>query len=247
MMYAKEAPSLLDRYTLAKSFGFKGVECAFPYEFSKEDLIKAKTDQLEQVLINADPGSSLGFAALVGEEDNFMKSLEKSIDYCVALNCKRLHIMSGRISDETRGSIEVLKSNLTRAIPILEKAGVVGLIEPINPYWVPHYFLNDFDIAQDIITEINHPNIRLMLDIFHLQYQKGNLSNNIKKYLPITGHVQIAQVPDRHEPDSLGEKNYKYVLDLLQSYDKEWIGLEYIPKSDTNGGLKWIENFGFHL
>ena len=188
-----------------------------------------------------------------------------------------------------------------------------------------------------------------MLDIFHLQYQKGNLSNNIKKYLPITGHVQIAQVPDRfiliqnwisctkfqsynqlrsgniknifswnstvqnwgqvgcgvynfwyqnyldfikkvyelqgsccifwsdivkiwgcflnmenwkfvqpkksqfwinlirHEPDSLGEKNYKYVLDLLQSYDKEWIGLEYIPKSDTNGGLKWIENFGFHL
>ena len=73
----------------------------------------------------------------------------------------------------------------------------MGLIEPINPYWVPHYFLNDFDIAQDIITEINHPNIRLMLDIFHLQYQKGNLSNNIKKYLPITGHVQIAQVPDR--------------------------------------------------
>ena len=96
-----------------------------------------------------------------------------------------------------QGSIEVLKSNLTRAIPILEKAGVVGLIEPINPYWVPHYFLNDFDIAQDIITEINHPNIKLMLDIFHLQYQKGNLSNNIKKYLPITGHVQIAQVPDR--------------------------------------------------
>ena len=90
-----------------------------------------------------------------------------------------------------------MKSNLTIAIPILEKAGVVGLIEPINPYWVPHYFLNDFDIAQDIITEISHPNIRLMLDIFHLQYQKGNLSNNIKKYLPITGHVQIAQVPDR--------------------------------------------------
>ena len=78
------------------------------------------------------------------------------------------------------GSIEVLKSNLKLAIPMLEKSGVTGLIEPINPYWVPNYFLNDFDIAQNIIEEINHPNIKLMLDIFHLQYQKGNLSNNIK-------------------------------------------------------------------
>ena len=111
--------------------------------------------------------------------------------------CKEVKVLWLKRSFLFQGSIEVLKSNLTRAIPILEKAGVVGLIEPINPYWVPHYFLNDFDVAQDIITEINHPNIRLMLDIFHLQYQKGNLSNNIKKYLPITGHVQIAQVPDR--------------------------------------------------
>ena len=97
MMYAKEATSLLDRYTCARSYGFKGVECAFPYEFSKEDLIKAKTDDLEQVLINADPGSSLGYAALVGQEDNFMKSLEKSLDYCVALKCKRLPLKSTTI------------------------------------------------------------------------------------------------------------------------------------------------------
>ena len=130
---------------------------------------------------------------------------------------------------------------------MLEKANVVGLIEPINPYWVPNYFLNDFDMAEKIINEINHPKVRLMLDIFHLQYQKGNLSNNIKKYLPITGHVQIAQVPHRHEPDSLGEKNYKYVLDQLQLYENQWIGLEYIPKNGTNEGLKWIEEFGFQL
>ena len=73
------------------------------------------------------------------------------------------------------------------------------------------------------------------------------LKNDIKKYLPITGHVQIAQVPDRHEPDSLGEKNYKYVLDRLQYYEEEWIGLEYIPLNGTNEGLKWIEEFGFQL
>ena len=104
MMYVKESQSLLDRYTYARSYGFKGVECAFPYEHSKEDLIKAKTDDLEQVLINADPGSSLGYAALVGQENNFMKSLEKSLDYCVALKCKRLHIMSGRIGADSKGT-----------------------------------------------------------------------------------------------------------------------------------------------
>ena len=111
MMYAKEATSLLDRYTCARSYGFKGVECAFPYEFSKEDLVKAKTDDLEQVLINADPGSSLGYAALVGQEDNFMKSLEKSLDYCVALKCKRLHIMSGRIGADSKGTENSIKKS----------------------------------------------------------------------------------------------------------------------------------------
>ena len=80
---------------------------------------------------------------------------------------------------------------------MLEKAGIVGLIEPINPYWVPNYFLNDFDLGLKIVEELNHPNLRMMLDLFHLQYLKGNMTNNIKKYLPWSGHVQLAQVPTR--------------------------------------------------
>jgi len=247
MMFVKETPSILERYALAKTFGFKGVECAFPYDQSTSDLAKAKGD-LEQVLINVDPGSSLGFAALVGQEDKFMESLIKSLEYCKALNCKRLHIMSGKVTEDVKGSLEVLKSNLIKAIPLLEAANVIGLIEPINPYWVPGYFLNDFDLAEKILLEINHPKIRMMLDIFHLQYLKGNLSNNIPKYLPITAHVQIAQVPDRHEPNSDGEKNYKYVLEVLEKakYD-QWIGLEYIPAGNTKEGLSWIKEYGYAL
>ena len=128
---------MLERYSLAKSFGFTAVECAFPYDIPIEKLKQAKeSNGLEQVLINTFPGSSLGFAALIGQEDAFMSSLEKSIQYCTALNCTRLHIMSGKISDDFQGSEEVLKKNLTKALPLLEKAGIVGLIEPINPYWV---------------------------------------------------------------------------------------------------------------
>ena len=81
--------------------------------------------------------------------------------------------MSGRVNDDIQGNVQVLKDNLKKALPMLQKAGIIGLIEPINPYWVPNYFLNDFDLAEDIIKELNHPHLKMMLDVFHLQYLKG--------------------------------------------------------------------------
>ena len=179
-MYTKETANLLERYALARKSGFQAVECAFPYAFTKEELGKVQKESgLQQILLNMDPGSTLGFAALVNHEQKFMDSLEKSIEYCQAVNCQRLHIMSGKVTENVKASAQVLKDNLKKAVPLLEKAGIVGLIEPINPYWVPNYFLNDFDLAVDIIKDIDHPNLKLMLDVFHLQYLKGNLSNNI--------------------------------------------------------------------
>ena len=181
-MYTKETPNLLERYSLAQKSGFQAVECAFPYAFTPEELVKVQVDSgLEQILLNTDPGTCLGFAALVNHEQKFMESLHKSIEYCQAVKCQRLHIMSGKMTENVTASTQVLKDNLKKALPLLEKAGIIGLIEPINPYWVPDYFLNDFDLAADIIKEINHPNLKLMLDVFHLQYLKGNLSNNIPK------------------------------------------------------------------
>lgn len=193
-------------------------------------------------------GSSLGFAALVGKEQDFLSSLSKSIEYCQALKCQRLHIMSGKVQDDVPGCEEVLIRNLINAVPMLESAGIIGLIEPINPYWVPEYFLNNFDLGQRVVKAVNHPNLKLMLDVFHLQYLNGNLTNGIKKYLDISGHVQIAQVPTRHEPNSDGEKNYKYVLKQFEEMNYQgWIGLEYIPKGKTETGLSWIQEFGYSM
>ena len=111
-----------------------------------------------------------------------------------------------------------------------------------------HYFLNDFDLGARIVESLNHPNLRLMLDLFHLQYLKGNVTNNIEKYLPLSGHVQLAQTPDRHEPNSPGENDYQYVLKQLEknNYDG-WIGLEYIPQNGTNEGLAWLDQYGYTL
>lgn len=240
---------MLERYALAKSSGFRAVECAFPYDFPKEEIAAAKENLgLEQILINTYPGANLGFAALENHQPQFMESLNRSIEYCQALKCSRLHIMSGKVSGDVQGSEEVLKDNLIKALPLLEQAGIVGLIEPINPYWVPNYFLNDFNVGQRLVQEINHPNLMLMLDIFHLQYLLGNLGNNVSKLLPFSGHVQIAQVPDRHEPNSEGENNYKYILQILERSNYQgWIGLEYIPQKGTDEGLRWVEEYGYSL
>eukprot|EP00094_Tigriopus_californicus_P013267 TCALIF_12831-PA protein Name:"Similar to Hyi Putative hydroxypyruvate isomerase (Mus musculus)" AED:0.12 eAED:0.12 QI:8/0.5/0.66/1/1/1/3/114/201 len=102
--------------------------------------------------------------------------------------------------------------------------------------------------CKKVIEELNSPNLRLQLDIFHLQFIKGDLTHNIKKFLSITGHIQLAQVPNRNEPDTFGEIDYKYVLDVLeQEKYGGWIGLEYNPKGDTVSGLKWIKDFGYEL
>ena len=128
-MYVKESSSMLDRYSMAKDFGFKAVECAFPYDIDKNELktVKEKLG-LEQILINTDPGTSLGFAALVGQEDNFMKSLEKAISYCQALDCKRLHIMSGKALAKSEASEDVLINNLTKVISHRKKIPILGMI-----------------------------------------------------------------------------------------------------------------------
>lgn len=189
MMFTQEAPNcLLDRYALAAQAGFKAVECAFPYEFTKEEVADVKKKfGLQQILINAEPGENgKGFAAIPGKEDRFRESLIKSLEYCKALDCKKLHLMSGltKVDQESKSA---MMNNLRSAIPLLEESGVVGLIEPINPYSVPGYFLHDFELAESIVKELNSPFLRLQLDVFHLQFLRGDLTNSINRFLPITG------------------------------------------------------------
>lgn len=173
--------------------------------------------------------------------------------------------MSGKVPTVVNAEIDsVYRNNIEYAAKILEGEKLMCVIEPINKYSVPNYYLGCYDkgiiwfcywryddelfLAINVIDSIDSPNVKLLLDVFHLQQIRGDITHNIQDFAEYIGHVQIAQVPDRNEPDTVGEINYKYVLDLLSSNGyKDWIGLEYIPKADTVDGLKWIKDFGYTL
>lgn len=243
----KESSSLLERYQLAKQCGFTAVECAFPYQFSVNEVQQSKESSLlEQILINVYPGDlsagELGFAAIPEKVPEFRNSIDLAITYAKALNCKRIHVMAGIVHSPSSQNDEIYKSNLQYAVKLFEKENIIGVIEPLNKYLAPGYYLNSFDKAVSIIKEINSPFLKLMLDLFHLQMISGNLTNNITDFLPYAGHIQIAQAPHRHEPDSSGEINYRYIFKLLKQLNYTgWIGAEYTPIGDTSTSLKWMK------
>lgn len=245
-MYQQECNSLLERYRLAANSGFSAVECAFPYSDPVDSVVRAKNDAgVQQVLINAPRGEAheLGFAAVPGMEDRFRSSIDVAVSYARALNCFRIHVMAGNVERPTDANHEAYETNLAYAAGVFETKGITGLIEPINRYSAPNYYLNSYERATDVLDKINSPNLKLQLDVFHLQQIKGDLTNNIKKFLPYVGHVQLAQVPERNEPDTPGEIDYGYIFRLLEELDYgEWIGLEYSPKNDTDKGLSWLRN-----
>ncbi|XP_064625150.1 putative hydroxypyruvate isomerase [Lineus longissimus] len=260
-MLFKEAGSLVERFQAAKTAGFSAVEVSFPYEFSVEKVASAKKEaDVDIVLINGHPGKGwepakmptcdMGIAAIPHRVSEFSEKLELSIKYAKALGCPRIHIMSGcrpaRIIDT--GMEDCYIENLTLAADRLQQEGIMCLIEPINPYSIPTYFMNSPSHALKIIKKINHPNLKMQLDLYHLQMIEGCLTKRIDEYLPYTGHIQIAQAPDRHEPDTYGEVNYKYVVEHLEKagYDG-YVGLEYVPKGNTVDGLKWINEMGLSL
>lgn len=248
-----EASSILERYALAKDAGFKAVESGFPFGFTLEQVKEAKERAgIEQVLINLKTGDvtkgELGVTAVPGKENEFKENFTTTVSYAKALNAKKIHIMAGKLENPTTQHWATYEKNLQYAAEVLRNENIIGVIEPINPYSVPNYFLSDFNKALDIIKRINSPNLKLMLDVFHLQQIMGDITHSITKFMPYVGHVQIAQVPERNEPDTPGEINYKYVLEQLASKGyTDWIGLEYKPLNNSKEGLVWINNYGYKL
>lgn len=157
--------------------------------------------------------------------------------------------MSGKLeAPPTDAHRETFKSNLKYAASQLEQTDIVGVIEPINHYSVPGYFLNDYKFAIDTIKDVGSDKIKLMADIFHMQMITGNISNNLRDFAPVIGHIQIAQAPNRNEPSTDGELNYCYILNEINKIGyNDFIGLEYKPLTTTSEGLKWINEFGLAL
>jgi 2-dehydrotetronate isomerase len=252
MMYTEHA--FLDRFAAAAKDGFTAVEYLFPYDFSTQDLRMSLADNgLKQALFNAPPGDweagERGIASLPGRENEFRKSIAHGIDYATVLGNKKLHVMAGLIQPgqlREKHRLVYLK-NLEYAATEAQAYGITIVIEPINTRDIPGFFLNRQDDAQAICEEVGAPNLQVQFDIYHCQIVEGDIAVKLKRDMNRQqagiGHIQIAGVPDRHEPNS-GELNYPYLFDLIDSLGYEgWIGCEYRPKANTSAGLEWVRKY----
>jgi hydroxypyruvate isomerase len=248
MMYTEHA--FLDRFDAAADDGFDAIEFAFPYEYARAEVAaRLAARGLRQVLMNAPPGDARaggrGIACLPARRDEFRRGiLEQALPYALALKCPRLHVMAGVMPYDTQRAAlrETFVANLAWAAREAGSVGIDVLIEPINKRDVPGYLLNRQDDAHEIVQEIGAPNLKVQMDLYHCQIVEGDVAMKLRKYLMggSVGHLQIAGVPDRHEPD-IGELHHPYLFDLIDSLGYEGhIGCEYRPRGRTSAGLGWL-------
>ena len=232
-----------ERYAAAAGAGFRGIECASPYEVPAQELAEVLgRSGAEQVLCNLPPG---GMAAIPGQEEAFAAGVERALTYARALDCPRLHAMAGAPPPEAdRADCEaVYVRNLTWAAETLRPQGVRLLIEPINTTAMPGYFLHTAAQARRIMDQVGHDNLFLQLDLYHCQIMTGNLSETIRTHLEVIDHFQIAGHPGRHEPD-VGEIHYPFLFDLIDELGYTgWVGCEYRPRAGTAAGLQWLQPY----
>ena len=240
----------LDRFGEAAEAGFRAVEFLSPYEFQSRELVeRARAHDLEVVLFNAAlgdwAGGDRGLASIPGREHEFAAEFAGALRYAQALGTQRLHVMAGLLpegadADERARRVRTYVRNLRLACEEAAPQGVTVLIEPINPFDMPNYLLSTQHEAHAIRAEVGAPNLKVQMDFYHCQMVEGDLANKFRRWQPHIGHVQIAGVPGRHEPDS-GEINYPFLFRLLDDlrYDG-WVGCEYKPLASTTAGLAWF-------
>jgi len=248
MMYTEH--DFLDRFAAAAADGFQAVEYLFPYEYPAAE-IKARLDAngLVQALFNAPPGDwaagERGIATLPGREAEFRDGIGRALEYAAVLGNDRIHVMAGILpagEDRAPRRARYLE-NLAYAARAAAAQGVTVLIEPINPRDMPGYFLTRQDHGQAVCKEVGADNLKVQFDCYHCQIVEGDLAVKLKRDFAGIGHIQIAGVPARHEPD-LGELNYPYLFDVIDGlgYDG-WIGCEYRPRAGTSAGLGWLKPY----
>jgi hydroxypyruvate isomerase len=237
----------LDRFGAAKAAGFTGVEFLFPYAFPPEQ-IRAQLDQhqLQLALFNLPPGDwdagERGMACDPQRVDEFRAGCEQGLRYALALGVPNVHCMAGKLPAHTgpEQARRTYLANLRYAAGLFAPHGIGVLIEPINHFDMPGYFLNGSRQALGIIAECAQPNLFLQYDIYHMQRMEGELANTIRASLPLIRHMQLADTPGRHEPGT-GEINYPFLFTLLDELGYEgWMGCEYRPRSSTEAGLGWF-------
>jgi hydroxypyruvate isomerase len=246
MMFT-EVP-FLDRFAAAAKAGFTAVEFLFPYDHPAEEVGKRlKGNGLTQALFNLPPGNwdagEKGFAALPARFDDLKKSLHTALPYAQATGVKRLHLMAGIANRGDARAVEAFYKSVATAAEFFAPHGLDVVIEPINPRNVPGYFLDDFLFARDLINELKIPNLKLQFDIYHCQIIHGDVTMRLREMMPIVGHIQIASIPSRNEPDG-EELNYPFVFAELDRLGYGgFVGCEYNPRGKTTDGLGWFKPY----
>ena len=246
-MLFTEVP-FMERFALAARNGFRGVEFLFPYRYHVAELSdQLNLYQLDLVLHNLPAGDweagGRGIACHPDRVGEFQSGVEEAIRYATALGNRQLNCLIGIPPNDvsTEQAYSTVVSNLKFAAAQLKEAKLRLLIEPINTFDIPGFFLTNTKQALSLIKDVGSDNLFLQYDIYHMQRMEGELTNTIKANLPMIKHVQVADNPGRFEPGT-GEINYRYLFGMLDEigYDG-WIGCEYKPKAGTVEGLGWRE------
>jgi hydroxypyruvate isomerase len=245
-MMFNEVP-FLQRFAAAAKAGFTAVEFLFPYECEVQQLARCLTENhLQNVLFNLPPGDWLtgerGLAALPGREEEFKASVALALEYARALGTPRLHVMAGIVPEgvSRQQCLETYCKNIDYAARELSQYGIDLMIEPINPRDMPGYLLNSQAEAHAIRKMLGRDNLKVQMDFYHAQIVEGDLSTTLTNNFDGIGHIQIASVPARNEPDD-GEINYPYLFALLDKLGyRGWVGCEYRPRGKTEDGLAWL-------
>jgi hydroxypyruvate isomerase len=240
----------LDRFDRAARAGFRAVEFHFPYAFDKNELAdRARAAGVEVALFNLTAGDwdkgDRGIACIPARVSEFRDGVGRAIEYARALGCKRVNCLSGiappRMPESTLR--ETFVSNLRYAAAELGRDGITLLAEPVNTRSVPGSYLRNSGQALALMDEARAGNVRLQYDVFHMQIMEGDLAKTIETHIARIGHIQIADVPDRHEPGS-GEINYPFLFERIDRLGYQgWIGCEYAPAGRTEDGLGWLRPY----
>ena len=238
----------MDRFEAAARAGFQAVEYLFPYAYERHELLAAlRTNGLKQVLHNLPAGDweagERGIACHPDRVQEFRDGVTKAIAYASALDCPRVNCLVGKLPAgvSAEQAQATLVENLRFAAQALQAEGIELLVEPINPFDIPGFFLNRTDQALALLDAVGSPNLRIQYDIYHAQRTEGEIGQTLAKHLPRIGHIQLADNPGRGEPGT-GELNYAWLFRHIDAigYDG-WIGCEYKPRGRTEDGLGWRE------
>lgn len=247
MMFTEWA--FLDRFAAAADAGFLAVEYLFPYDHPPEAIAeKLQRHKLAQALFNMPPGNwaagERGIASLPGRFEDIKSGVDIALLYAEATGATRLHLMAGIADRNDPDAVSSYEYAVTYAAAQLAEHDIELLLEPINARSMPGYFLNDFAYTETLIRRLALPNLRLQFDIFHRQIMHGDILAGLTRLMPLIGHVQVASVPLRHEPNT-GELNDMRIFKTLEELNYTgFIGCEYNPRAGTLAGLDWLYDIG---